>query len=498
MIPSVGLRWSGQAIGIGRRRIELLSSRQFSSSIVQHAPIRRNPLLCQNGPSVARLSSKSQFSRTNVLIRNGAGVRFASGVPLSSAASTTPPTTPADAASSSAGVPSDFASSSLDEVTDWSAESLANVPHYIGYLKHLGLDYWTISPTNGMEWLLEHVHVLAGTPWWASIALTVAIVRIALFKFYVNAAENSTRMATAAPITKPLLAKMNEARVTSNTTTMMEVQAEIRRINKRAGVSTYKSFIPFIGGFATYGMFKLLRAMSAIPALGLETGGTLWFPNLAIPDPYFLLPMLTAGVLHALMRLGGETGQSSLSPNMQKVVLWAFPAMGILFSWWMPAAVQITFFTQGLLSFIQVTCMRQTWFRRFFNMTPIPKRAEGPDGSSPSPYKGNLRRAASPVLSQAELSSRFQSTSSSFPRPPGQPKSGILGSVLKPIEDAMKPTIKAAQEALDKRQKTGTIKSNRKEAENYEKKRQKEIEREHLQRAAMLREERARRKNQEH
>jgi YidC/Oxa1 family membrane protein insertase len=40
----------------------------------------------------------------------------------------------------------------------------------------------------------------------------------------------------------------------------------------------------------------------------MKTGGILWFTDLTIPDPYFLLPILTAASLWAALELGVESG----------------------------------------------------------------------------------------------------------------------------------------------------------------------------------------------
>jgi YidC/Oxa1 family membrane protein insertase len=154
-----------------------------------------------------------------------------------------------------------------------------------------------------MEWTLEHIHIFAGTPWWISIALTAVLVRTVLFKPYVDAAENASKMARIMPITKPITDRMTAASKAGDTDTMLKLRGELQMINKRAGVKFYKSFVPMVQVFAGYGTFVLLRAMSKLPVPGLETGGTMWFYNLTIPDPYFILPMATAGVLHWVLRV---------------------------------------------------------------------------------------------------------------------------------------------------------------------------------------------------
>ncbi|TVY17285.1 Mitochondrial inner membrane protein OXA1 [Lachnellula arida] len=499
MLPSRGLRWSGQAIGIGRRRLEPVSAstRQFSSTVQQNAPIRGSPLLSQNRPSLVRLPLNFQLSTTDLLMRNGAAVRFASSTPLPASAipaTSTTTNTPIDAVGASASSVDVVTPTSLDDFSaGYPAESLADVPHYLGYFKDLGLDYgW--GPTAGMEWVLEHIHVLAGTPWWISIAITSVVVRMALFKLYVTAADNGARMAATAPITAPITAKMKDAQARGDNTAVFQHYSEISAIQKKAGASMLKSFVPAIGGIATFGIFKFLRAASALPVPGMETGGILWFHNLTIPDPYFLLPMATAGMLHWLLRRGGETGVSNLPRGMMNGMMWGIPAISLLFTWWLPASVQLQFFVTGALSFAQVTMMREPWFRKFFKMVPLPK--PGPKGPAPSPYMGTIKRSPSPVLTQEELNARFQSSSSSFPRPPEAPKSPLkkmMNLALKPlgpVKAAATPVITKARKMQEDQNK----KRDKKDAQKYEAKRSREVKKEREARAEAERQRRAQRK----
>jgi YidC/Oxa1 family membrane protein insertase len=176
------------------------------------------------------------------------------------------------------------------------------MPEQIGYLKTLGLDYgW--GPTALVEWTLEHIHVLAGTPWWVSITLTAVAFRAIMFKPYINAAENGTKLATIMPIIKPLQAQMSEASRAGKPDEVWKLRQELQMINKRAGIQFYKTFIPFLQVFVGYGTFVLLRAMAHLPVPGLETGGMLWFTNLTVPDPMFLFPIGTSFVLHWVLRV---------------------------------------------------------------------------------------------------------------------------------------------------------------------------------------------------
>jgi hypothetical protein len=154
-----------------------------------------------------------------------------------------------------------------------------------------------------MEFVMEHIHVYSGTPWWATIALTAVAVRCVFFKAFVNAAENNTRMRALMPITKPLTEKMTAAAKARDQSAVMEYRSEIQLINKRAGVGLLRGFIPMLQFYPAMGTFFLLREMSKIPVPGLETGGILWFKDLTVQDPYFLLPILSATLLHLVLRV---------------------------------------------------------------------------------------------------------------------------------------------------------------------------------------------------
>ena len=154
-----------------------------------------------------------------------------------------------------------------------------------------------------MEWTLEHIHILAGTPWWVSIALTALVTRGVLLKAYLGASDTSARMAAVKHITEPLTTQMREAQKNRDTEAMMMARQEISEINRKAGIKVYKAFVPMLQVFTGFGTWKLLRAMSLLPVPGFEDGGALWFYNLAIPDPYFVLPLGTAALLHWTLRV---------------------------------------------------------------------------------------------------------------------------------------------------------------------------------------------------
>lgn len=188
------------------------------------------------------------------------------------------------------------------------AEILASVtapqiePH-IGFLKELGLDFgW--GPTAFLEWSLEHVHILLGTPWWATLVITTLALRAVLFNTYIGSSDNSARLLTIQPHVTDIRNRLDQAKQARDMPAMLQTTQELRNLYAASGVKLWKNLLPFTGLFLGYGMFRLTRNMAYLPVPGLDVGGTLWFYDLTASDPYFLLPITTGLATFYLFKVG--------------------------------------------------------------------------------------------------------------------------------------------------------------------------------------------------
>ena len=186
-----------------------------------------------------------------------------------------------------------------------------------------------------------------------------------------------------------------------------------------------------------------------------------------------------------------------MSPEAMKLMMYGLPLLTVVFTYWLPAALQLSFFISGFLSFGQASLFKMPAFRRYFNMQPLPgvdapiAASTTPDGKPPSPYKGKMQVRA--PLSTAELNSAFQESR----------KQGLLEKARKQMLDSTKEIRTAAGTMVEKgsnSMKGRSEKNEKKAREEYEKKRQAEIkaEMEELRRErAALRAERKRAQQEE-
>jgi len=212
------------------------------------------------------------------------------------AAASTPAIEPIAPAKPEAAVSPDLFSASSDPSSILPLDldpygSISAIPERIGYLSELGLDFgW--GPTSTMQWLLEHVHVYSGLPWWGSILATSLLLRLAMLKPLVVAQENSSKLSVLkqtepgydAAMKDVMAAAANQDQVAMQVAKRLAKQYEVKH-----GVQKWKVALAFVQIPIGFAMFRLLRGMTHIPVPGLETGGLLWFTNLAVPDPYYIL-----------------------------------------------------------------------------------------------------------------------------------------------------------------------------------------------------------------
>jgi YidC/Oxa1 family membrane protein insertase len=118
----------------------------------------------------------------------------------------------------------------------------------------------------------------------------------------------------------------------------------------------------------------------------------LWFPDLSMPDPFFVLPFVigvTSFVQQRMMPMQGG------DPAQQKMMLYMMPAMFTVFMLFLPSGLGVYMFTNGVLGIIQQQTVE--WHvRRTSKATPPTTTASLKPGSSnksralTSPRKGKV------------------------------------------------------------------------------------------------------------
>jgi len=254
------------------------------------------------------------------------------------------------------------------------------MPEHIGYMKELGIEYG-YGMTSSLEWLLEHIHVYSGMPWWGTIITTAFLTRLVIFPFFVKSSDITGRMGAIQHLIKPRMEEMREAAQSGDNQKAMILKTEIGSMFRRAGVSFKWLFIPM--GFQVYMAFcalRLMRASANLPIPGFVDGGALWFHDLSIADPYLGLPALMAATMHLVFRFGGENGlqMNEAMALLKPFMLWIMPAAIFISMSWFPAGVNLWLATTGLFGVVQAKLLQNPAVRDAIGMAPLIKPTPAP------------------------------------------------------------------------------------------------------------------------
>ncbi len=148
----------------------------------------------------------------------------------------------------------------------------------------------------------------AGAPWWLSIVLLTVSVRAALLPLTIRQVGNMRAMQELKPEMDQIRSRYEDDRQKQQEA-MMELYRE-RRINPLAG------FLPLLVQIPVFiTMYQVVRSHEeSFPSFA--NGGLLWFTDLTRPDPYLVLPVLSA----SLLIVAGEVSGKNVDPRQRRMM----------------------------------------------------------------------------------------------------------------------------------------------------------------------------------
>ncbi|KAF2455583.1 60Kd inner membrane protein-domain-containing protein [Lineolata rhizophorae] len=486
------------------------NTRQLSSlsSSASQLLARAKPLEC-SGPVIPRSSIWRRGARATALPAAAlSSARFASTAtaPTSSTTSTSSSTDQA-ASAVPAPAPTDASSTAADfsshaSLTDLAAtEHIAAAEPHIGWLHSLGFDYgW--GPTSTIQWLLEHVHVWSGMPWWGSVVVTTLAVRAIMWPLLVKQSDNSARSMAMAPVLRPLQKDMWAAQASGDSMRQQRLRDEISRVWMSAGIQWKWMVVPpVVTAMMAFGSLKLMRAMAALPVPGLEIGGFLWLTDLTVSDPFYIVPLANGSLMYIMARyLTPRAESTAITPSIRSAMTYVLPALFAGITAFQPGILQLSWFAALFLQIFQVAFINNATVRRKLGMAPLiqnvgggggPLDAMGMGAAMPNPQsqgdgvnKGPVRKV---VVKNAPPRSGIAKAMEEAAEQGEKGGKGFLGSLTGGFDrgrDAARKWSEQFQKELQERrgkEKTDPRKAAfLRDAERYEKRRQEEIEAEKL------------------
>ncbi|OMJ19554.1 Mitochondrial inner membrane protein OXA1L [Smittium culicis] len=277
--------------------------------------------------------------------------------------------TSSDTLGSSQAVYSDMLSS---ETLPLPTEEIASTIMKIGDMKAAGLAANT--PVGWVEQLLEFSHVYTGLPWWGTIITATVAIRLALFPINVILQRKIINMQNIQPEMVAIKAKLTRAQEEKNMYEYQNQASQMRMLMKKKGVSPFSTILlPIIQMPVMISFFMALRAMSELPVPSFETGGLLWFTNLAAADPYYILPAVSSLGMIALFEISKKLQSSIPSPA---IMTWGMRGLGVIMTFVtmkFQSAIFVYFITSNLISTSLVFIFANPFLRKLFKIPELKK-----------------------------------------------------------------------------------------------------------------------------
>lgn len=217
-----------------------------------------------------------------------------------------------------------------------SPDALVHATAQLGDFKALGL--CNMTPVGGLEAMFEWIHVTSGLPWWSTIALATIAVRVALLPLMVKIQRNNAKLMNINPDVTRIMDNLKAAQSGGDSVATGKYSQEIQALFKKNDCHPMKSMgLPLIQMPVMISFFMAIRSMAEVPVPGLTDEGILWFTNLAEKDPYYILPVVSAAGVMAVLEAGTEAGAANPQSKGMKNVFRALTLVMVPFTAWMPS-----------------------------------------------------------------------------------------------------------------------------------------------------------------
>ncbi len=215
--------------------------------------------------------------------------------------------------------------------------------------------------------LLHGVHDFSGLPWWLSIGLATFAVRTAIMPITLMTVRNSAKMSALQPELALRREGVMEAMRSGDNSKAVKRQEAMKKFLRDAGVGPSKVLLGPLAQFPIFISFFVGVRRLAINEPTMTTGGAAWFSDLSAADPTFALPIFCGLSLAAMTELGGDTGQTKITPMMKKG-LRMMAVLSVPLTYWFPAGVFCYWLPNNLYSVLFTTAIRTETMKKRIGM----------------------------------------------------------------------------------------------------------------------------------
>lgn len=238
-------------------------------------------------------------------------------------------------------------------------------------LSSVGLGGW--SPSGLMQHFFDLIHVSTAMPWWASIAAGTVLLRFCIMPLVIKSQRNMIKLRNNMEEMNVYQAKISDARRMGNDMEVNVATQKMMLFMREKEINPLKNFlVPVVQAPVFISVFFALRRMTSLPLASFMTGGTLWFTDLTVCDPYYALPVVTTLTMCAIIEMGSEgISPTTLGASYVRYIMRALPFVMLPFIWKFPAAILCYWCTSNFMALLMVLFLRIPAVRQYFQIPKI-------------------------------------------------------------------------------------------------------------------------------
>jgi YidC/Oxa1 family membrane protein insertase len=221
--------------------------------------------------------------------------------------------------------------------------------------------------------VLLYFHQTLGAPWWLAIVLLTVIVRGLLFPLTIKQVKSMRAMQDLKPHMDRVRAQFKD--------NPQRQREEMAKVYQEQGVNPLGGCLPILVQMPIFiGIFYVIRQFGGY-SFGDKTvppqypsfheGGILWFQNLSVADPTYMLPIISA----VTMLAATEITAKNIDPQ-QRWLMRLLPIGFTIFLLNFPAGLFVYWITSNLVTLVQNFVI--------YNYGPGKKGADGTKGKDTS------------------------------------------------------------------------------------------------------------------
>ena len=151
------------------------------------------------------------------------------------------------------------------------------------------------SPVGLLQSSMELIYNTMGLPWWGTIIAATLCIRVAFLPVNILLQKNAIKMNNVNPLVKQMKENQQLYLIAGDLESANHERSKMNAVFKENNVRPILSVVPAIfQGVVMVSFFMAMRGMANAPVTSMMAGGALWFTDLTVADPSFILPMLSS------------------------------------------------------------------------------------------------------------------------------------------------------------------------------------------------------------